>query len=814
MRPLTHGLATLVAALLLCAAGGCANCRTGIDPTGEQIFAPAPVEYDPEPPGRRMWDNVGLVVTPHESIAPVGSEVVLAASVVGPDRYLTTNERVEWTVAPGGVGEIVQVAEGTWLDLFVLDFTRPHKVSGTWAVGSTSRYYTRLTRGTPAASDDTCVKAGQTWVSVSSPTEGTSYVTAYAPSVYGWDRHRETAVIHWVDAQWAFPPPSINPAGTRHIFTTTVSRHTDQSPCVGWVVRYEIAGGPPAGFAPNAAQAIEVQTNELGQASAEISQVQPGPGTNKINIQVIRPAALDGKEGRRLVLATGSTLKTWSAPQIAVRKTGPAAVVVGAALRYVIEVTNPGDLPADGVAVADQVPEGTALLSTNPPAQIAGGTLQWQLGKIPGFQTRRLEVNLRADKLGGLTSCAEAVAAGGLRARDCVTTTVTTPGVDLKVTSPPQVAVGDEVTFEILLTNRSAVTLTGLLIKDRFEAGLEHKVASGAIDRPLADLPPGGSHKIHVTFRAVKAGRLCHTVEITGSSGGLAKQQACVTAVERPAQPKAPVGSAPGAPAAKPELSLRASAPASATVGETVLLSIELANATSARLTNVRLVDNYDPAMKPLVATDGFYKDEPNRLVAITIDAMPPGTMAKLQVSFACQQEAAQACNRLSVTTAEGVTAKAEACVAIRAGQPTPPAPGVGPGTGNLAIEATDSTDPVNVGGSVTYRITVTNRGQTADRNVKMAAAIPTQMVPDPLGISGPPGPGGPVKGTIEGQIVAFDPVAVLEPGKSLTYRIKAQARTSTSPNAPARIAAQVTSDSVREPKIVEETTLINPKAP
>jgi hypothetical protein len=33
-------------------------------------------------------------------------------------------------------------------------------------------------------------------ITVTSPVEGTSYVTAYAPSVYGWDRHQQTAAIY------------------------------------------------------------------------------------------------------------------------------------------------------------------------------------------------------------------------------------------------------------------------------------------------------------------------------------------------------------------------------------------------------------------------------------------------------------------------------------------------------------------------------------------------------------------------------------------------------------------------------------------
>ena len=94
---------------------------------------------------------------------------------------------------------------------------------------------------------------GQGWITLTSPIEGTSHVTVVAPEVYGWDARTKSATVHFVDAVVQYPPPAINPAGTKHVFTTTVTRHSNQSPCENWLVRYEIVGGPPAGFLPSGA---------------------------------------------------------------------------------------------------------------------------------------------------------------------------------------------------------------------------------------------------------------------------------------------------------------------------------------------------------------------------------------------------------------------------------------------------------------------------------------------------------------------------------------------------------------------------------
>ena len=65
--------------------------------------------------------------------------------------------------------------------------------------------------------------------------------------------------------------------------------------------------------------------DSAGHANAEIFQKQPAHGTNKVCIQMIRPGEVPGAGGRRLVVRTGATMKTWTAADLAVRKTTGAA---------------------------------------------------------------------------------------------------------------------------------------------------------------------------------------------------------------------------------------------------------------------------------------------------------------------------------------------------------------------------------------------------------------------------------------------------------------------------------------------------------
>src|SRR5262249_43210433 len=123
---------------------------------------------------------------------------------------------------------------------------------------------------------------------------------------------QQTANIYWVDAQWQFPSPSNSELGGRNTLSTVVTRQSTNSPLVGWPVRYEIVGGPEAGFGPDGATSVEVLTNEAGVAQVEIFQKQESPGANQVNIQVIRPPGVGGQT-EPLTVGSGATTQSWGA---------------------------------------------------------------------------------------------------------------------------------------------------------------------------------------------------------------------------------------------------------------------------------------------------------------------------------------------------------------------------------------------------------------------------------------------------------------------------------------------------------------------
>lgn len=806
-----RGWITIIAVLGCALVAGCADCKfPRIDPSGRHIFvqepaapaavaAPRPTDFQDDPGGKLPWDDIGVTITPQTIAAPIGSEVVLAAGVRGPDKYLMTNSRLEWSLAQGSVGSFVDVGKGGFCDWLMNEFDSSQKINGSYAIGYTLRENVRLNRGMCAPGREVYVLAGQGWISVTSPVEGTSHVTVLAPSVYPWDARVRSATIQWVDVDCRFPSPAINPAGTKHAFTTAVTRHSDNTDCVGWRVRYTIAaGGPPAGFSPDGAQSVEVVTDQAGQATAEIFQKEPAPGNNNITIEVLRPATAPGGPGT--VVRTGSTMKTWTAAALSVRKCGPSVVGVGGTLTYRIEIQNPGDQVARDVLVSEEVPDGLTYVGSNPPGEMAGRRIQWRLAQLVAFERRAIDVTYRADRQGSVRACVDVTAAGGLKASDCATTTIGAVGtatagggVTVTTSGPRDVKVGDEVAFTIQITNRGATPATGLYVKDECDAGLVHARGSGGLGFPLGDLPAGAASQTYsITFRATKPGKLCHRVTVTGDGGISAKAEACVTAAGAGGavepSPKPAAESTKGLSA-----TIRTDGPKELAVNGMAIFTATIANTTNKEMRSVRVVVQHDASLDAESATGGNVP-QGNSLVWV-LESLQPGRPVALEVHCKCVTAAENACCRVNANTLDA-SARDEACVKIRAGSAVP-----GGGEGVLGMTLAGNRNPVNLNGKVTYEIQVLNQGSAAERLVALTVTLPEGMTAVRLGTNGPPG----TQYTIQGQRIVFDSVEKLGPGEPLTYRVVVLAKKL----GQARVRAELRSVDHPQPQVKEETTTV-----
>ncbi len=118
--------------------------------------------------------------------------------------------------------------------------------------------------------------------------------------------------------------------------------------------------------------------------------------------------------------------------------------------------------------------------------------------------------------------------------------------VGVLLTGPEKAAVGDKVSFEVELVNRSGKQLSQLRVIDYFDKGLSHAVSSSPIEQAgTIVLAAGTSRRLTLEFQVVELGRQCHRVEILDQTNkSVGSGTTCVEAVPRgsPAAAQSGVG--------------------------------------------------------------------------------------------------------------------------------------------------------------------------------------------------------------------------------------------------------------------------------
>lgn len=833
----------------------CTDIAPGLPPTippatvvsgptviGPTIIQPQPTITMPGPttPGRRG----SIVLTPAEMIAPVGSEVVLRAGLCGEDGYYVTGQPVEFMLGNESVGHLVAVGDdGTSAIVRRITHDRTaERRTDSFAVGRTSSANVLLNRGTPGREDDIQLLAGQTWVSVTSGGEGVSRVTAVAPNASNWDGRFQTATIRWIDAQWSPPAPAISRNGAQHNLTTTVTRSSDGTPVVGWTVRYEVLEGPPAQFvSPDGRQAgaaADATTDSNGAASVLIAATTNQPGTTRVRMTILQPAAPDGSRGA-ISVGQAFTSVTWSSPGLAANIVGPQQAGIGETVNYHVEISNPGDITVNNVVITHLLPPEVSYLGSNPAGNVFGNRLEWRLPRVDPGMVVAFDVSVNVEGGGDLAHVVTAQSDEGLAAEATAITRVAQNALLLQIEGPLAARVGERAEFHITLTNTSNQALTGVMVTDELGPGLMHE-AGTRIENPIGNLGPQQASNFTLTLTIAQAGELCQMLSATADGGHFASARKClqVAAAAPPAgpafgqpapetpitpiPPDAPPMAAPRGGA--PDVTVTVKGPADAAVGQIAQFQIVVNNTGGLPLTNVRVTSRIDTNMVPSLATPGFFPAEGGGIFWM-VKELPVGHLVTINVHARCDRMADRACERVTVESDQLPAKEAEACLAIGAqqgrrdaaavqmnvalrpaGEPTPAEPRDEPpgrtsDAGKLEVSIASVTSPVVVGAPVTYVVQIRNGRAVADQDVTLRLDLPTALRFERL-LAGPVD-GQTVSGN--GKTVTFRPVREIRPDETITFRILVRSERS----GPVEIKSQTTSRRQAEPTTAATATMI-----
>lgn len=791
-------------------------CGTGVAPPPPPGAVPPPrhglhqrtagqprKHHDKHNPGRAGT----LQVTPSRVVAPVGGEVVLRAGVCGEDGFLIKKQPLEWILSQDSVGHFVEIGDEAAHHLASLGREEAKKQSPVFATGRTSSKPQLVTRGTPNPIDDVQLKRGEGWISLTSATEGSSHVTVLAPKTEGWEQRRQTATVHWIDAQWVLPPPAVEraAAGRTHRLVTTVSRTTGGSPAAGWKVKYEIAGGPPAVLLSSGGQgtSVTVTTDSAGQAIADLQATSAEPGSSQVQIQIIRAGDASG-DLAELPIGEGWTTITWSAPGLKLDVRGPEMVEQGTTLTYQIDVSNHGDQPVRNVVLRAQLPPGIEFVSSSVPVDREVVPARFfNLGDLGPSTRRSVAITCRATRNLGVDVIArfDAAADDDLSATQEVRTEVLTPVLALTLQGPETAEVGEEVQFRLEITNQSRSVVQGATLRLDADPGLRHtENLKSPIERPIENLAPGKTLRVAASFIVEKPGVLCcraHLEVIRGQR--ISPSQACVTA------------SQPAQPAATP-IQIDMQSREDIEFGYDILIK----NAGNREVNDLVLSVRYPASLEVVGATEGGQRGAAENTFSWTLARrLLPGQTEVRSLQFRPLARGGDAEVEVSVGSGQQVLASDVFAIALPGG------PGAQPGPNEPRAEqdlddrqppprdtapptrtgATDDTlsvtisraaqGNVGVGDDVRFLIRVTNRADVIDGDVTLRVDLPTG-----LNFQGFNRPQREIQISPDGRSLRVEPVRTLRAGESLDYTLTVR------PTVPGRftVRAEASSDHQRQP--------------
>jgi hypothetical protein len=342
----------------------------------------------------------------------------------------------------------------------------------------------------------------------------------------------------------------------------------------------------------------------------------------------------------------------------------------------------------------------------------------------------------------------------------CAASTRAEDPVLVNITGPLVGKVGQKVTFEVELVNRSQRNLEKLRVIDYFDSGFHHDASKSPIEQKgTVDLAVGTSRRVTLEFTLDEPGRQCHRVEIIDQSHAIVGtamecvQVTAVAAVPPTPAPTAPpplvapplaaattsaAATVPPPPPAAAALALDLMGPLEATAGGVTEYVAKVRNTGNAPSSPSVLQLSWETALVPQEASDGFSLADSR--VSWNLPAIEPGGELKRQINLRAQPPATayadapptRSCIRAELTGLGGGAMLADQeCLQIRSTTPRPKLRT--PAEAGLRLSLADLDDPVITGDATTLVCTVFNDGAVASGPLSLVIDLPRtgQLVGD-----------------------------------------------------------------------------------
>jgi len=447
-------------------------------------------------------------------------------------------------------------------------------------------------------------------------------------------------------------------------------------------------------------------------------------------------------------------------PQLSVEKLAPREIQVGKPAVFETKVKNVGQAAAQNVEIYDEIPKGTQLLRTVPSASRGPrGELVWSLGPLKPNEEAKVQMELMPTAEGEVGS----VATVHFRADASAKTICTKPELAMQVSAPKQVMIGEDVTFQLRVSNPGTGAASHIVLAEKVPAGLQHQ-AGTELEFDVGDLKPGESRQLDLTLKAVQPGPVVNLFTARGE-GSLKTSERCDLEVVAPA------------------LKVGMTGPSKRYLERPASYTFSVSNPGTAAAKEIELVTYLPRGLKFVKANNSGSYDSRRHCVVWSLEELPASENGQVQMTALPIEEGEQKI-RIEGKAQQGLTDATETSVVVE-------------GVAAIYFEVVDLADPVEVNGETTYEVRVVNQGSKAASNLQLTAYLPPEL--KALAAEGPS------RHTIEGGRVTFESLSRLNPKGDTAYRIRAQALRP----GDVRVRVQVVTDEIKQPVTKEESTRI-----
>lgn len=420
-----------------------------------------------------------------------------------------------------------------------------------------------------------------------------------------------------------------------------------------------------------------------------------------------------GPEVRRFALAYPTGDRETST--LLVEKFVPARVGVGEPYHYRIDVTNLTDTPLVNVVIDDRGRGMAISMGAERPGITAREPGRWVIDRLAPGQTRTIDVRAVSRSAGTGGSCLTVDYEPAL----CSQVAVVRPALEVTASAPQTSLACEAPRLDLAVTNTGSGIAHDVTIHERLPDGLVTASGDREIVLQIGDLPSGETARRSVPIRARRPGAYQLHAEVTSD---LASARA------------APVSIA----FVQPELGVAVSGPPWQYVGQPTRYQVTVTNRSDVPARDVELM--LDAQGAPGAGgprSIGVLAPHQSRTIPVELDGRGDQVALEAVARGKCVP---QVSDRV-VTTLRGAA--------------------------SLRVGTVDTVDPIQIGETTTYEITVTNQGRTAADNVDVRAQVPDGLTV--VDVDGPTRP------QLAGDELSFGTVTI-PAGETATWRVRARA--------------------------------------